>query len=250
MSQLPDLDGDDDVKPKKTNKFEVAAAVLMGIAGILIAVSGLQSSMWSGKMSELYSSSNKIATAAAAEKSQALITITKDTSVDVQAKQQMLEGKQNPAAKERTTALAGYLYIFQMSDNGYWAMDFPNDLRDKVRAGDHSDETQKRIDEMLEDMMDADVEYDLSRHVEYQDRLLAKSRALSAEAENAFEAGSKANSNGDRFSLTNVIFAFSLFFSGISLIFHTKIRWAMLSVGLLFLIAGIVHMALIPWTFS
>ncbi len=252
MSHTPHIHagGHDDGKSTKTNKFELTAAILLGIAGILIAVSGLQSGMWNGKMSEHYGSSNKIATAAAAEKSQALITMSKDTSVDVQAKQQMLEGKQNPAAAERTKAIAAYLYIFQMSDDGYWAMDFPNDLRDKVRAGDVSAETRKRIDEMLDDMLEADSEYDLSRHKEYQDRLLAKSRTLSAEAETAFEAGVKANENGDRFDLADVIFAISLFFTGLSLIFRTKIRWVVLSGGLVFLICGIVYMASIPWTFS
>lgn len=250
MPHIPDIGERNDDKSTKTNKFEVVAAVLLGIAGILIAVSGLQSAMWSGKMSEHYSSSNKIATAAAAEKSQALITMTKDTSVDVEAKQQMLEGKQNPAAMERTMTIAAYLYIFQMSSDGYRAMDFPNDLRDKIRAGDFSPETQNRVSEMLEDSLKGSPEHDLSVHKEYQDRLLAKSRALSAEADMAFEAGSKANANGDRFSLTNVIFAFSLFFTGLSLIFRTDIRWAIISVGLIFLIGGIVHMALIPWTFS
>jgi hypothetical protein len=252
MSHTPHVHvgGHDNGKSAKTNRFELTAAVMLGIAGILIAVSGLESGMWNGKMSEHYSRSNKIATAAATEKSQALITMSKDTSVDVQAKQQMLEGKQNPAAEERTKAIAAYLYIFQMSDDGYWAMDFPNDLRDKVRAGDVSDETKKRIEEMLDDMLDADSEYDLGIHTEYQDRLLAKSRALSAEAETAFEEGVKANENGDRFELADVIFAISLFFTGISLIFRTKIRWAILSGGLLFLIGGIFYMALIPWTFS
>lgn len=250
MPHIPDIGERNDDKSTKTNKFELAAAVLLGIAGILIAVSGLQASMWSGKMSEHYSSSNKIATAAAAEKSQALITISKDTSLDVLAKQQMLEAEQDPAAKNRTTAIAAYLYLFQMSDEGYRAMDFPNDLPEKARAGDRSEETKERIDEMLEDVLDYDPKYDLSINPIYQDRLLAKSRALSAEADKAFEAGSKANANGDRFSLTNVIFAFSLFFTGLSLIFRTNIRWVIISVGLIFLISGIVHMALIPWTFS
>src|SRR5436189_541354 len=84
-----------------TNRFELIAAFLLGVAGILTALSSFEAGLWNGQVSLRYATANKVATAAAAEKSRAILEMSKDSSVDIQAKQQILEGNENPAAKER-----------------------------------------------------------------------------------------------------------------------------------------------------
>ena len=80
--------------------------------------------------------------------------------------------------------------------------------------------------------------------------MLAESKKGSDEADKTFAEGVKAKETSDRFELGDVIFAVSLFFTGISLVFRTRVRSAVLSAGGLFLFCGIVYMIMIRWTFS
>jgi len=242
--------GHGDGESSKTNKFEFAAAVLLGIAGILTALSSFQAGLWSGKMSEHYGNANKIATAASAEKSRAIVEMSKDASVDIQAKQQILEGNENPAAKSRTTQIAGYLYVFQLSEPGYKAMGFPEEMKKSLKEEGDSPESEKKQEAMLNDLLKRAWEADLSGNEAYREEMLAKSNEQSAEADKTFAEGVGAKENSDHFELADVIFAVSLFFTGISLVFRTNIRWTIIIVGGVFLLCGVIYMITIPWTFS
>ena len=232
------------------NSFELVAAFLLGIAGILTALSSFQAGLWNGQMSLHYGKANKIATAAAAEKSRAMVVMSKDSQVDIQAKQQILEGNENPSLKERTMQIAGYLYVFQLSGEGYEAMGFPGDLKKSLKSGDESHETDLEQQAMLDDLMKRAWEADLGSNEQYREMMLAKSKEQSDEADKTFSEGVEAKENADKFEFADVIFAVSLFFTGISLVFHSNIRWLILIAGGIFLVCGAVYMATVHWTFS
>jgi hypothetical protein len=80
--------------------------------------------------------------------------------------------------------------------------------------------------------------------------MLAKSKEQSDLSDAAFKEGQEANEYGDGFEFANVIFAVSLFFAGISLVFKTNIRWPILGVGAVLFLGGAIYMVTLPWTFS
>lgn len=206
------------------------------------------------QMSEHYSRANEVATVAAAEKSQALITISKDIAVELQGAQQMYEDEDSPgdpAAKKRAVVMASSLYIFQLSDQAYKAMGLSEEIKKGVKNGDiGGDDIQTQLQTLVDDALDGFSDKELSINKVYQEQMLAKSKELSGEAEKIFGEGIKAKENGDHFDLAEVIFAVSLFFTGISLVFRTRIRWTIIFAGLLFLLGGAVYMITITWTFS
>lgn len=235
---------------KRINKFELIAAFILGVAGIVTAMSSAESGLWNGKMSEHYGRANKIATSAAAENSRATLIMSNDAAIDIKAKEQILVSKENPSEKEKTKQIAGYLYVFQMSEQGYKAMGFPETLKAALKEEKATPEDEKKQNEMLDDLIKRAWETDLSTKQEYRAEMLEKSNDLSAESDKTFAEGIEAKENGDRFEVADVVFAVSLFFTGISLVFHSNIRWSILIVGGVFLLFGIIYIARIPWTFS
>src|SRR5258708_34189753 len=181
--------GHGDGESRAINKFEFIAAVLLGIAGIFTALASFQAGLWNGKMSEHYGRSNKIATAAAAETSRAIVEMSKDASVDIQAKQQILEGNENLAAKARTTQIAGYLYVFQISDEGYKAMGVPEEMKKTLKEEGDSAESDKKTEAMRNDVLKQAWETDLSDNEAYRTEMLTKSKEQSAEADKAVSDG-------------------------------------------------------------
>lgn len=242
--------GHGDGDHSKTGKFELVAAFLLGIAGIVTALSSFEAGLWGGQVSLRYATANKVATAAAAEKSRAILEMSKDSSVDIQAKQLILEGNENPAAKEKTHQIAGYLYIFQLSDEGYRAMGFPEEMKTNLKNDSDSAANDRKDAALLDQLLKRAWETDLTTNEKYHEEMLAKSKEQSDEADKAFAEGVEAKENAEKFELADVIFAVSLFFTGISLVFRTKIRWSIIVAGGLFLLGGIIYMATLHWTFS
>lgn len=234
----------------KTNRFELIAAILLGVAGILTALSSFEAGLWNGQVSLRYAKANKVATAAAAENSRAILEMSKDSSVDIQAKQQILEGNENPAARERTNQIAGYLYVFQLSDEGYKAMGFPEEMKTSLKNEADTAENDRKAEALLDQLLKRAWETDLSTNDKYHEEMLAKSKEQADEADKSFAEGVEAKESGEKFELADVIFAVSLFFTGISLVFRTRIRWTIIAAGGLFLLGGVIYMATIPWTFS
>jgi hypothetical protein len=234
----------------KTNRFELIAAILLGVAGILTALSTFEAGLWNGQVSLRFARANKVATAAAAEKSRAILEMSKDSSVDIQAKQQILEGNENAAAKERTHQIAGYLYVFQLSDQGYKAMGFPSEMKTSLRNDAGTAENDRKAAAMLDQILKRAWETDLSTNDKYHEEMLAKSKEQGDEADKAFAEGVEAKENGERFEMADVIFAVSLFFTGISLVFRTRIRWTIIAAGGIFLLGGVIYMATLHWTFT
>ena len=92
------------------DRFELFAAILLGLAAIATALASFQAGLWDGKMIEGYGKSNKVATTAASEQSRAIVEMSKDSSVDIQAMRLILEADDNPAIQKRSYEIATYLY--------------------------------------------------------------------------------------------------------------------------------------------
>lgn len=245
------LDTEEKADRSHVNWFELAVAIMLGAASVLTAVSSLQSSMWNGRMSEYYSLTNQQRTAAAAETSKAIVTMSKDSSVVTQALQLFLESHAKTGEKDRLRLIAGRLLVNEMSDAGYKAMEFPPELRAEEKYFGVPLATARETDQMLlNTMWNMGGRPQLTNNESYQKEIMAESARLSDEADRSFAAGIKANENGDRFGLANVVFAISLFFNGIALVFRTRIRWGIFAGGIFFLVCGIVYMIVTPWTFS
>ena len=242
--------GHGDADSTKTNKFELIAAVLLGLAGILTALASFQAGLWNGKMSEHYGKANEMATAAAAEKSRAIVEMSRDATIDIQAKQMIMEGDENPAMRQRDHTIAAYLYTVQMSNAGYKAMGFPEAAKKLVKDDPKTTQNESKDASLGEQLLDKALQNELTDNNNYRDEMLAESKKGSDEADKTFAEGIKAKETSDRFELGDVIFAVSLFFTGISLVFRTRVRSAVLFAGGLFLFCGIVYMIMIRWTFS
>jgi Flp pilus assembly protein TadB len=232
------------------DKFEFLAAVLLGIAAICTALASLEAALWSGKSVEGYGRANTEATKAATEHGRAMVEMSKDASVDITASRLILEGDDatNPADKKRSYEIATYLYTKQMSEAGYKALGLPLEARKPVT--DDPNTTQVEKQEALQDkILTQALETDLVDSENYRNEMLAASMKLAEQSEKTFKEGQEANTSGDKFQFAGVIFAVSLFFVGIALVFRSKTRWTMLYAGGAVLILGVIYMLTLRWTF-
>jgi hypothetical protein len=233
------------------DRFELIAAILLGLAAIGTAVAGFQSALWGGKSVEAYGRANTEATKAASEQSRAIVEMSKDSSTDVAAMRLILEGDDNPnqADKKRNYEIATYLYTKQLSNPAYKALGLPPEARLAQEAADQTPEVEEKQAAMQETILEKAMEKDLADDNNYRKEMLAESAKLNEQSDKTFKEGQDANDVGDKFDLVNVIFAISLFFSGIALVFKTGIRWIILGLGALLLVSGMVYMLTLSWTF-
>ena len=236
---------------ERTDRFELFAAVLLGMAAIFTALASFQAGLWDGKMVEGYGKSNKIATSAASEQSRAIVEMSKDASVDVSAMRLILEADNaSPATQELNYEVATYLYTKQMSDAGYKALGLPPEAKKEDKESATEADAADKLAGLKEEILEKAMEKDLADDENYRKEMLSKSQAQTEESEKIFKEGIQANETGDSFELANVIFAMSLFFAGISLVMKTNIRWTLLCIGGVFFICGAVFMLTLSWTFS
>lgn len=221
---------------EKTDKFEFLAAVFLGITAILTAVSSFQAGLWDGKQAESYGMANTQATAAAAERAKATVEMSKDAQIDINAYQ--LISLEDP----KSDLIATYLYTRQLSDPGYKALQLPPEA--KRDEGEDEEKTAALQGEIL----DKAKELDLVGNETYQKEMLAKADELNVQAEKTFKDGNYANEVSDKFDLVNVIFAISLFFLGIALVFKSDMRWKVLMFGGLLSLGGLIYMITLDWT--
>ncbi|MBP6002620.1 MAG: hypothetical protein KA746_04200 [Pyrinomonadaceae bacterium] len=234
-------------KRAMVDRFEFFAAILLGLAAISTALSSFQAGMWDGKQAEAYGRANTEATAAAAERARATVEMSKDAQIDITAYQLIEQGlnnaESNPSVSNSSFEIASYLYTRQMSDAGYKALGLPPEA--KKDSGDDEEKTEA----LKGDILDKASNKDLVGDENYLKEMLAKSDELNAQSQKTFKEGNDANDTGDKFELANVLFAVSMFFMGIALVFKTEIKWKVLIAGGLILIVPFVYMLTLPWTF-
>lgn len=222
---------------ERTDKFELWAAVFLGITAILTALSSFQAGLWDGKQAENYGKANTEATAAAAERARAIVEMSKDTQIDMMAYRLIEEN--NPASDQMAT----YLYTRQLSDAGYKALGLPPEAKKDDEADD------EKVEALQGEILDKAAEKDLVGNETYLNEMLAKSVEINARSEKTFADGNQANEISDKFDLANVIFAVSLFFMGIALVFRTDMRWKVLIFGGLLSLGAFIFMLTLKWTF-
>jgi hypothetical protein len=223
---------------KPLDKFELCAAILLGLAAVGGAWSTFQGDLWGGQSSEAYGEAATTATKASTAFGLGVTQVAHDLNLDLQAKQLVLEGitTDDPLVKERQLTVAKYLYTRQMSEEGYKALGYPPEY-----YTDDDEKASQLPDEALIAGLDRELGDD------YILGMLADGLQQFEAADQKFEDGRKANSTGDRFGLDVVLFTVCLFLAGIGLVFKTRVRWAFFGVGCAAFVGAATYLFTIPW---
>lgn len=232
------------------DRFEFFAAILLGIAAICTAISSFQAGLWDGIQADNYGKANTEATQAASEQARAVVQMSKDAQIDITAMRLVLEADDatNPADELRSRYIATYLYTKQLSDAGYKALGLPPEAKKEI-VDDPTTSQEEKQEALSEALLEKAMETELADSEEYRKEMLAPANALFEQSAKTFKAGQEANDISDRFDLANVIFAVSMFFMGIALVFKTDIKWKVLIAGGVMTAGGFVFMLLQKWTF-
>jgi hypothetical protein len=230
---------------KEFDRFELLAAVLLGLGAIGAAIAAFQGGLWDGKMIESFGDAQTTATKASTVYGEAMATMSHDSAVDIQAKKLILEGLDSGdgATRDRSFELAGYLYAFQMSEEGYKALGFPAEGRKPERAKEAAQPGS--IDVLPDEMLVAALEKELDD--KYENAIFADGLKQFEEADKKFSEGRRANEVGNKFNLLTVIYVISLFFAGLGLIFKSRMRRTFLIVGAVVFLGSTIYLITLPW---
>jgi uncharacterized membrane protein len=135
-----------------------------------------------------------------------------------------------------------------MSDAGYKALGLPPEAKQEV-VDDPETPAEEKQAALKEEMLEKAMEKDLADDENYRKEMVAASVKENETSAATFKSGQDANDAGDKFELANVIFAVSLFFMGIALVFKSDIKWKVLIAGGVLLAGGFIFMLTLPWTF-
>lgn len=238
-------------KQAMVDRFEFFAAILLGLAAICTALSSFQGGLWDGKQAEAYGKANTEATMAASERARAIVEMSKDAQIDITAYkliQDWLNSGGNPAMAKSNFETASYLYTRQLSEEGYKALGLPPEGKKEI-VDDPDTPAEEKAEALQAEILDKASEKDLVGDEGYQKEMFAKATELTTQSEKTFASGNEANETGDKFELANVLFAVSMFFMGIALVFRTDVKWKVLIAGGVLLVVGVVYMLTLSWTF-
>lgn len=222
--------------------FEVLAASLLGLGAVGAALAGYQNGLWGGTMTDNYSLSAASNTKGSALYSEELSEEISDAQANLRAKELTWAAieSDNEELRTRNFEMASWIYVSQMSNQGYASLKLPAPAR---QAYEEKGEDQVFSVEQLEAALERDLDEDDS----YENALYAGSKAEFAKAEGLLEEARKANTTGDQFALAGVIQTIGLFFAGLALVFRTRIRWGFLGAGAVVFTSGLVYMLRLPW---
>jgi hypothetical protein len=244
---------DDD---KTLDLFELATALLLGLAAIGSAFAALQAGQWGGKQLESFSEANTMTTKAAKEYNEQISTMSSDYSAIAQAKKLILEGvdAREEADQLRSYQLASYFYTEQLTETAYKTMGLPKELLEKAPGGDKGKRvTEEEIEANLRTAIDeetllASLDYELhGEESDYFDVMFAQADKMFADADKRFGDGRAANDNGDKFDLVGLYYTIALFFAGLGLVFKTRVRWGFFSTGSLAFLGSTAYMLTLNW---
>lgn len=194
---------------------ELAATVLLGLAGIAIGWNAYQSTLWGGLQDEAYTESVREASNAVDLLQAADTTRGLDQSLFVEL---LTSGV---CDEERTyNEAACELLLASMSDDGAAAVD----------AWVATNQSSRPFDAAA-----------------YVDSLYAPGEQAKLDSQAFFEEASKANEHGDNYELASTVLTTVLFLAGISLVMHSlRTRMALLAGAAVLLIVGIAYSATLP----
>jgi hypothetical protein len=225
----------DDEKPE-SNHFELVAAIVLGLAAVASAWAAHQSGLFGGNCLTAYSEAGQQTTNAATTYQEIGAEVIRDSSLDIQAKEIIVEAQameQGPA-REAKMLIARYLYTQQMSDAAYQQLGLPM----QYRVGDNWDELPESL---LIESLDRDISD------EYWNAQLNPADEEFESAERKFAEGRKANADGDAYGFAGVILTISMFFAGISLVFKSGARWGLLGLGMATFLISSGFMVTLPF---
>lgn len=193
---------------------QVVAAILLGLAATFTALSAYQAALLDGEALQGYTNSTRTLSDANAFYAQGNQTTAMD---------QQLFVSYTMAVQQGDTELADHLKTLMrpklLEGIAWW-----EDNDDAVTPLDETDKNPY----LVEDFSEA---YDLEQ-----------------EAGKLFEVAVKADNQGDKFELSTVLFALTLFFGGISTVFQKQaVSRALLVISGVTLIAGVVQLS---WAFA
>jgi len=279
---MMDKEKDEDSKP--FDKFELATAILLGLAAIGAALAAQQGGQWGGKQLEAFSAANTLTTKAATQYTEDTVDINADYAAVAAAKDHILQARDadSPKDRERHLDMASYQYTHQMNELGYKAMELPTDYYiededdkaddaakpaaepaatadsepaaaepDAAEPDEHAEaETPEATAALERDLPDEVLFASLKTELdeEYVDKALAKGTQMFADADKRFEEGRAANENGDKFDLVGVFYTVALFFAGLGLVFKSTAKWGFFMAGTVIFLGASIYLAMLPWT--
>lgn len=233
----------------KDKLFELVVATLLGLGALGGAWAGYQANQWGSTALEAFGKSATTATRASALYNRGVAIANRDQGLDIAGKQLVLQAITAEAARdprhpdpvaelaiERDLTIARYLYIRQMSPDGYAALGYPAEFR----VAD-----QDKAASMPEDALVKGLEAELD--AAYQDKVLAAGEAKFAEADTVFAEGQKVSARSTAFGLIGVMFTVTLFLAGMALVLKSPVRWAFSLIGYGSLVAAAVKLFALPW---
>ena len=220
--------------------FELCAACLMGLGAVGAALAGFQGGLWGGQMTDSYTVASATTTKAASTYSDELASYIQDSQANMRAKELIwvADESEDEELRQRNFEMASWVYLSQLSDAGYTALQLPADTKQAYEsAGD-----QVFTAEQLKAALERDIDEDDG----YEKALFAGSAKQFQEADEHFTAARAANTIGDKFSLAGLIQTVGLFFAGLALVFKTRMRWGFLGAGAVVFGSGLGYMLMLP----
>jgi hypothetical protein len=188
---------------------QVVAAILLGLAATFTALSAYEASLLDGEALQGYTNSTRTLSDANAFYAQGNQTTAMD---------QQLFVAYATAVHEGNTELADYLRTLMRPE-----------LREGITWWENNDDAVTALDESDEN----------PHHVED----FRKAYELEKTAGLEFKTAVKADNRGDKFELSTVLFALTLFFGGISTVFHRQgVSRALLGISAITLAAGLAQL--------
>lgn len=231
---------------KKTafDKFELGAAILLGLGAIAASIAGHQEGLWGGQSVEAYGEAAALTTKASTTYNDELSTYMADIQADQRAKELIWEAleSEDEALTTRQLSMASWILTAQTSESAYQALGLPMEVRNAYNEGAEEDGSVVELDAtQLENALNIDLDQD------YVDKVFSSSGDEFDAADKRFEEGRAANNHGDEFSLAGVVFTVSLFFAGLALVFKTGVRWGFLGLGSTVFLAALGYMMTLTW---
>lgn len=224
------------------DKFELAAAVLLGLGATAASIAGHQEGLWGGQSVEAYGEAAALTTKASTTYNDELTTYMQDVAADQRAKELSWEAleSEDEALQTRQLSMASWIYTAQLSESAYKALGLPVEVREAYNEGSEDKPTELNA-EQLEAALNIDLDQD------YVDEVFGTSGDEFDAADKRFNEGRDANNHGDKFSLAGVILTVSLFFAGLALVFKSKIKWGFLGMGGVVFLSGLGYMLSLTW---
>lgn len=255
------------------DRFELATAILLGLAAIGAAIAGQQAGQWGGRQLDAFAEANALTTKASTQYNEDMVMLNADYAAVAIAKQHILEARD--AARgvdyERHLEIASYFYTSQLSEQAYKAMGLPGGYweEEEVAAGaaapsepaaaaeesetageeEAGAEEEAPADVLEREIPDDDLFASLQVELDeaYVDAMVATGEDMFEEADVRFGEGRIANNNGDQFDLASVFFAIALFFAGLGLVFKTQLKWVLLGMGAALFLFNVIFMMTMSW---